>query len=59
VIVNQIKKLIEAGINVTVGILESECHELNKRFSPFTKEKTLSNIEMGRKSRRVHFTKRK
>lgn len=27
-----IKKLIEAGIHVTVGILEKECHELNKRF---------------------------
>ncbi|MBF4467228.1 bifunctional diaminohydroxyphosphoribosylaminopyrimidine deaminase/5-amino-6-(5-phosphoribosylamino)uracil reductase RibD [Flavobacterium sp. LC2016-12] len=29
---NGIKKLIEAGANVTVGILEEECYELNKRF---------------------------
>jgi diaminohydroxyphosphoribosylaminopyrimidine deaminase/5-amino-6-(5-phosphoribosylamino)uracil reductase len=32
---NGIKKLIEAGIQVTVGILEAECHELNKRFFTF------------------------
>jgi pyrimidine deaminase RibD-like protein len=31
---NGIKKLIEAGINVTVGVLEAECYELNKRFLP-------------------------
>jgi len=30
-----IKKLIEAGANVTVGILEDECYELNKRFFTF------------------------
>ena len=30
-----IKKLIEAGSNVTVGILENECNELNKRFFTF------------------------
>ncbi|MBD0724606.1 riboflavin biosynthesis protein RibD [Flavobacterium sp. L1I52] len=30
-----IKKLIEAGINVTVGVLEKECNELNKRFFTF------------------------
>lgn len=30
-----IKKLIEAGANVTVGILEDECNELNKRFFTF------------------------
>jgi diaminohydroxyphosphoribosylaminopyrimidine deaminase/5-amino-6-(5-phosphoribosylamino)uracil reductase len=36
---NGIKKLIEAGINVTVGVLESECHELNKRFLRFIKRK--------------------
>jgi diaminohydroxyphosphoribosylaminopyrimidine deaminase/5-amino-6-(5-phosphoribosylamino)uracil reductase len=29
---NGIKKLIEAGLNVSVGILEDECNELNKRF---------------------------
>jgi diaminohydroxyphosphoribosylaminopyrimidine deaminase/5-amino-6-(5-phosphoribosylamino)uracil reductase len=53
-------KIIEAGINVTVGVLESECHELNKRFLHVSsKEKTLPNIEMGRKSRRVHFAKSK
>jgi diaminohydroxyphosphoribosylaminopyrimidine deaminase/5-amino-6-(5-phosphoribosylamino)uracil reductase len=51
------KKLIEAGINVTVGVLESECHELNKRFF-FIKRKD-PTIEMGRKSRRVHFAKSK
>jgi diaminohydroxyphosphoribosylaminopyrimidine deaminase/5-amino-6-(5-phosphoribosylamino)uracil reductase len=27
-----IKKLMEAGCDVTVGILETECNELNKRF---------------------------
>lgn len=32
---NGIKKLQEAGIEVTVGILEKECRELNKRFFTF------------------------
>lgn len=32
---NGIKKLIEAGKNVTVGVLEAECMELNKRFFTF------------------------
>jgi diaminohydroxyphosphoribosylaminopyrimidine deaminase/5-amino-6-(5-phosphoribosylamino)uracil reductase len=32
---NGIKKLIEAGIHVTVGVLEAECNELNKRFFTF------------------------
>jgi diaminohydroxyphosphoribosylaminopyrimidine deaminase/5-amino-6-(5-phosphoribosylamino)uracil reductase len=36
---NGIKKLIEAGIHVTVGILEAECNELNKRFFTFHKKK--------------------
>lgn len=36
---NGIKKLIDAGKNVTVGILESECNELNKRFFTFHKKK--------------------
>ena len=36
---NGIKKLMEAGINVTVGILENECHELNKRFFTFHEKK--------------------
>lgn len=30
-----IKRLIEAGKNVTIGILEDECNELNKRFFTF------------------------
>lgn len=34
-----IKKLIEAGANVTVGILEDECYELNKRFFTFQTKK--------------------
>ncbi|MFB3387747.1 bifunctional diaminohydroxyphosphoribosylaminopyrimidine deaminase/5-amino-6-(5-phosphoribosylamino)uracil reductase RibD [Flavobacterium sp. LAR06] len=34
-----IKKLIEAGANVTVGILEEECYELNKRFFTFHNKK--------------------
>lgn len=34
-----IKKLIEAGINVTVGVLEAECKELNKRFFTFHEKK--------------------
>ena len=36
---NGIKKLMEAGINVTVGILEDECNELNKRFFTFHEKK--------------------
>ncbi|REG94733.1 diaminohydroxyphosphoribosylaminopyrimidine deaminase [Flavobacterium aquicola] len=36
---NGIKKLIEAGIHVTVGILEEECNELNKRFFTFHQKK--------------------
>lgn len=36
---NGIKKLMEAGANVTVGILEEECHELNKRFFTFHNKK--------------------
>ena len=32
---NGIKKLIAAGVNVTVGVLENECNELNKRFFTF------------------------
>jgi diaminohydroxyphosphoribosylaminopyrimidine deaminase/5-amino-6-(5-phosphoribosylamino)uracil reductase len=36
---NGIKKLIEAGANVTVGILADECLELNKRFFTFHQKK--------------------
>ncbi len=36
---NGIKKLIDAGKNVTVGVLESECNELNKRFFTFHQKK--------------------
>ncbi|RDI53688.1 bifunctional diaminohydroxyphosphoribosylaminopyrimidine deaminase/5-amino-6-(5-phosphoribosylamino)uracil reductase RibD [Flavobacterium glaciei] len=36
---NGIKKLMEAGIHVTVGILEAECNELNKRFFTFHEKK--------------------
>jgi diaminohydroxyphosphoribosylaminopyrimidine deaminase/5-amino-6-(5-phosphoribosylamino)uracil reductase len=36
---NGIKKLIEAGATVTVGILEDECNELNKRFFTFHTKK--------------------
>jgi diaminohydroxyphosphoribosylaminopyrimidine deaminase/5-amino-6-(5-phosphoribosylamino)uracil reductase len=36
---NGIKKLIEAGINITVGILEDKCNELNKRFFTFHQKK--------------------
>lgn len=36
---NGIKKLMEAGIHVTVGILEEECSELNKRFFTFHEKK--------------------
>jgi len=32
---NGIKKLIAAGVNVVVGVLEKECNELNKRFFTF------------------------
>lgn len=36
---NGIKKLIEAGINVTIGILEDECKASNKRFFTFHEKK--------------------
>ncbi|WP_299678903.1 bifunctional diaminohydroxyphosphoribosylaminopyrimidine deaminase/5-amino-6-(5-phosphoribosylamino)uracil reductase RibD [uncultured Dokdonia sp.] len=36
---NGIKKLMEAGIDVTVGILESECYEVNKRFFTYHEKK--------------------
>lgn len=36
---NGIKKLMESGANVTVGILEEECNELNKRFFTFHQKK--------------------
>ncbi|KUJ61593.1 riboflavin biosynthesis protein RibD [Flavobacteriaceae bacterium CRH] len=36
---NGIKKLIAAGANVTVGFLEKECNELNKRFFTFHQKK--------------------
>tara|TARA_R100001369_G_scaffold92845_1_gene140350 strand:- start:3714 stop:4775 length:1062 start_codon:yes stop_codon:yes gene_type:complete len=36
---NGIKKLIEAGCDVTVGILESDCIHLNKRFFTFHNKK--------------------
>ncbi|TRX22419.1 bifunctional diaminohydroxyphosphoribosylaminopyrimidine deaminase/5-amino-6-(5-phosphoribosylamino)uracil reductase RibD [Flavobacterium franklandianum] len=36
---NGIKKLIEAGKNVIVGVLEAECNELNKRFFTFHQKK--------------------
>ncbi len=35
---NGIKKLIKAGIDVTVGVLEKECYELNKRFFTYHKQ---------------------
>ena len=36
---NGIKRLIEAGTKVTVGVLENECNELNKRFFTFHQKK--------------------
>ena len=36
---NGIKKLLEAGKNVTIGILEDECNDLNKRFFTFHTKK--------------------
>lgn len=36
---NGIKKLVEAGANVTVGILEDKCYALNKRFFTFHNKK--------------------
>jgi diaminohydroxyphosphoribosylaminopyrimidine deaminase/5-amino-6-(5-phosphoribosylamino)uracil reductase len=36
---NGIKKLLEAEKNVTIGILEDECNELNKRFFTFHTKK--------------------
>lgn len=33
-----IQKLKDSGVNVTVGILEKECNELNKRFFTFHKK---------------------
>jgi diaminohydroxyphosphoribosylaminopyrimidine deaminase/5-amino-6-(5-phosphoribosylamino)uracil reductase len=34
-----IKKLLDAGCNITVGVLEDECQELNKRFFTFHNSK--------------------
>lgn len=34
-----IKRLAENGLDVTVGVLEKECHELNKRFFTFHNKK--------------------
>lgn len=36
---NGIRKLIEAGATVTVGLLQNECKELNKRFFTFHEKK--------------------
>jgi diaminohydroxyphosphoribosylaminopyrimidine deaminase/5-amino-6-(5-phosphoribosylamino)uracil reductase len=36
---NGVKRLLEAGKKVTVGILEDECNELNKRFFTFHNKK--------------------
>ena len=36
---NGIKKLMEAGINVTVGVFEEECFEANKQFFTFHQKK--------------------
>ncbi len=36
---NGIKRLKEAGVNVTVGILEKECYTLNQRFFTFHEKK--------------------
>lgn len=36
---NGIKKLLEAGKNVIVGVLEQECQELNKRFFTYHQKK--------------------
>lgn len=36
---NGIQKLISGGVNVVVGILESECNKLNKRFFTFHHKK--------------------
>lgn len=36
---NGIKKLIESGKNVIVGVLENDCIELNKRFFTFHEQK--------------------
>ena len=36
---NGIKRLMESGANVTVGILEDACNELNKRFFTFHQKK--------------------
>lgn len=36
---NGIRKLVEAGANVIVGVLEDECNELNKRFFTFHQKK--------------------
>lgn len=36
---NGIKKLLDAGVNVTVGVLENECSVLNKHFLTFQEKK--------------------
>jgi diaminohydroxyphosphoribosylaminopyrimidine deaminase / 5-amino-6-(5-phosphoribosylamino)uracil reductase len=43
-----IERMIKAGIDVQVGILEKECRELNKRFFTFHEKKTTIHFfEMG------------
>jgi diaminohydroxyphosphoribosylaminopyrimidine deaminase/5-amino-6-(5-phosphoribosylamino)uracil reductase len=34
-----IKKLVDAGVRVTTGVLENECREINKRFFTFHQQK--------------------
>ncbi|MEP0265637.1 bifunctional diaminohydroxyphosphoribosylaminopyrimidine deaminase/5-amino-6-(5-phosphoribosylamino)uracil reductase RibD [Dokdonia sp.] len=36
---NGVKKLLEAGVTVTVGVLEQACYEVNKRFFTYHEKK--------------------
>lgn len=50
-----IERMREAGIDVTVGVLEDECIESNIRFMTFNKpEKAVYNLEMVSDSKRTH-----
>ena len=49
-----IEKLRQAGIAVTVGVLEDECRHLNRRFFTSTNSNGLRGPQMGAVGRRLH-----
>lgn len=50
-----IQKLRDAGIEVTVGVLEEECRRLNRRFITFNeKRRPVRHSQMGTDRRRIY-----